>query len=460
MLPGYCLINNRIIASSLASRYAVTMENNNHQAGKVWAHSLLSLSLIVAGYFAKAGTNVLLARLLGAAIYGRYSYVLSVLGVLSTFTLLGNDTAVKRFVPEYVSSNRLGYLLGYLIQAVSVTFALSFVLMVVGSFSLAVDVVIRQTILKVEHFHPTVFAFWLVPLITITTLFGGFLRSRHRLFSAIYPVKLMPYLVLLFVLLLDVRFKFSLNLHEVLIVYAFGLFVAIGMQTIAVYFAMPKGILEQTPHFLFKKWTVYGGQFLLASFTFMTIKGIDIILLAWLATKKVDVGYFSAILTLAAAIFMFGQAASIVFSPLISPLIYKDDKKKLQQLSNYFNLFNLVLSVSIGLIFIFFGSYFLNLFGVDFVSVYPEMLLVIFSAMFCVATNASCDLLLYADQQKALVVINMATLLLTIILDVLLIPSYSVWGAAVAFAAGRFMNNTLSMAAVRIKLGIRSWFII
>lgn len=382
---------------------------------------------------------IYVARVLGATEYGRFSFAFSFVSILVIFADLG---IINAFTREF-SRNREKEKIFSAVVTLEIVISLAvLILMLAGSFFITSDLVTRKAIWILSFF------------ILITNFFGiffAFLRGRQ----------VMQYeaLVKVFQTLLMFIFSFSmLWLLNSIIGLSLG-FLFANLLTIIVFlfffhfrFHRIKLTFDKSIFNLLKiSWPLSFG--FMASWFYMSISSVFLGYFN-LITEN---GWYSAASKFALIIIMPATFIILSFYPALSNL-YAVSKEKLQSVWNF--LMQIMIFLAIPILFggIMLAPEIISFFyGADFLpSIYVSQFLIF--VVFLNFLNYPYTLILVAsDQQKKNFAIMFFGIIINIILNIVLINMYGLYGASLATIISSFLTLVITITIVRLFSSISAF---
>ena len=120
--------------------------------------TIYSLIVFTIAYFIRIAFNAILARWLEPHVYGDYSIIMSTVFFLASAALLGLDSSVIEFIPQYIEKNDWGSIAGFLRQNFLVTMVMVAIVFFVEGIILAITLVMHYTgYMHIFGHHPVVF---------------------------------------------------------------------------------------------------------------------------------------------------------------------------------------------------------------------------------------------------------------------------------------------------------------
>lgn len=411
-----------------------------------------TFGLIIASAGLSFIIGLLLARLLGTTGYGTYAYAMSWVGLLAVPGALGLDKLLVREVAIYKTKSEWDLMKGLL------RWANKAVLIVSSGLALLAAVIIS---IFVSHRDRLVLASLLIalislPLVTLTRLRQAALKGLNRVTAGQVPEMLIqPTLFILFISTAYLLLGKGLSVPWVLGLNITAMGIAFTIGTLVLLKTLPTPMNITAPSYKKTEW-------MRSAFPLMLITGMqiinartDIIMLGIMKGPK-EAGIYSVANHGAELIIFILFAVNTALAPTVVNLYTSGETEKLQDVVTASTRIILLFSLPIALTLIVFGHWFLLLFGEAFTQ--GRMTLAILSAGQLVnASMGSVGLLLImtGHERNAAIGVGISAAL-NIILNVLLIPKWSIEGAAIATASSMITWNILLAIWVYKKISIHS----
>ena len=412
--------------------------------------SLVSFVLQAVGALLIFASEVLLARVLGAAHYGVFATVMAWLQLLTIVGLLGSNYLLLRFVPVYVEEQAWGLLRGILRLGWMTGLALAVMVYVLVPALLKLLAPEQSSL----QFWAFVVGLGALPFYVLSAQRQAILRGLHRIFSALAPEYVVRPLVLIGLLL---AFYFG-SQHEVEAPQALGMNLVAALLAFALGWlwqrrAMPKPVSAATPDYQAPEWLRIAVPLGLIALLQLLIVRLDIIMLSSLAGEE-QAGVYAAASRFADLLIFALMAMNAIVAPVISRLHARGENDKLQQLllmmARAMLLFVVPMLLFIGL----FGDRVLALFGEDYLpAFYPLLILSAGQAVNALSGPVGFLLSMTGHQRQMLQVLMLAAGI-NLVLNLLLIPEYGITGAAISTAVTAVLWNLLLRWVVRRRLGV------
>lgn len=383
--------------------------------------------------------SILLARYLGPEGYGKYSFVMALIALLSLPVGGGIKQLIIREVASYEHEKSWGLLKGSLKKAHQFVGILS-VVIILGVFSFLIykanwELTDKWTLLAIATLA--------LPFMGFNQIRTGALRGLGSIVNAQIP---------------ELIVQPGLHLVNIAILVFIGFLnpaTAIVSQVVAILFAFmigsyllskktPAEIRTIEPLFEIKKWAGALVPFTLLVAASIFNNQIGIILLGWLGTDA-EVGALSVAAKGAQLISFSLIIVNMAISPYIAKYFKENNRDKLQKLSRQSARAALVFALPIALPMIVFGGFFIKLiFGKEYVelSVLPLAILAASQLINVVAGSVGMFLTMCGFEKETLIG-QVIALITNAILAVLLIPHFGANGAAIAAATGMVIWNII-----------------
>ncbi len=388
--------------------------------------------------------RLIVARL-GPEEYGLLSLGLAITGVLTTISLFGLDAGVLRYVANFRASNENEKIRGSILSGIKLSTYFSLLI--------AFLLFILSDYIALQFFHEPRLSTIIkilaitIPFDNVRTIIVSALRGFERAEYDIYSRAITENIVKVIATLILVYLSYGI----------FGATIAVPISLIssfflAFYFIEKKVfpiIKSKIANIEIKKeLLIYSWPLLFNNLIIILLTWVDTLILGNLRTAS-DVGIYNAITPTSKLILIFPQALAILFLP-IATRVYKASKEDLDSFYNTtFKLIFMINSVFL-IMFILFSKQVMHiLFGEAYIS--GSLGLIFLTAGFFIHgfMYNSRDLLLMVKKTKTILLITSISMVLNVILNIILIKSYGVLGAALASG----ISYALMSAAIIIVSG-------
>lgn len=415
-------------------------------------------------------TGVMLARLLGSVQYGAYTYAFSWLNVLTIPALLGMNTLVTREIATYRARQDWPKLWGMLRFASALTLTLALILaggvLVVSALILTAsqpDVILPftqgfdRTLTQPVDLMP-VYTLWiallLLPFNAVTTVRAAAMRGLQRVVQGYMPDLLLRPLLFIALfggiyMLLDGQVSAPVamlaRLLTGIIVFGYGLFILLR--------ALNQTVERARPAYEFRSWLRSALPMLGVGLVNVAQQRLDVLMLGPLRGLE-EVAYYSVALTLSGLAVMLLDAVNQSLAPAIASLYATGDTGKLQRLLTRSVRLAVLGTLPIVLLLVLFGEIILSIYGPTFRSAYPSLLILIVGQLVNSMAGSVGNVLIMGGQERIVLAGRVAGTVLYFVLNLLLIPTWGMIGAAVATTLSLITWNAILAWFAWRRLGL------
>jgi len=358
---------------------------------------------------------IYVARIFGALNYGMFTFSLAFVTLFAVFFDMGLGTIITREFSnkegkreEFLAIFSLKILLG----------AIVLFLIFIGSFFVSQDPIIRKTV-------------WILGIyIMMTELTGiifAFFRSRQqmeheswmKIFQIFAETSIGIFVILNFPSVQNLGYSYLLasfiTLFVVLLFFNFRVF--------PLKFYWEKSIWKK---FLRMSWPVA------LVGVFATIYSqIDSVMMGYWG-QIIETGWYNAAYRLAGTVMVPAALVGVSFFPALSKA-FKEDKEKFQKIGDYQIQIMIFFAIPLTVGGIALAPRIINwVYGSDYSSATLAFQILIIAAGFTFFSNLFNNILIAAKKQKNLSMIIFSGAVLNVILNILLIPRYTLYGAAIS----------------------------
>lgn len=395
--------------------------------------------------------GVMLARILGVSGLGFYTYSFSWVVLLTIPGMLGMDQLLVREIAASSSQAASGSIRSLLHKANQVVLLSSLGLVFIGglvSWALA-----RRTD---PQLHATFLAaLLLLPLITLTRIRQCALQGLHRVVLAALPEMVIQPVVL--VAFLGIAFRLGgsqltapramgLNVMSCLIAFLIGAGLLLSN--------LPKRVEETAPKRRHWNW----GKSAL-SLMFLASIGViygqtDNLMLGAIKGAKA-VGIYGVADRGSDLVMIFLMVVTSALTPTIASLYASRDIQRLERVVIKFARVTFLLSLPVALAFIAFGYWYLKFFyGVVFTAGRQALTILVVGKVLTTAMGEPGMILIMTGHERDAARAIGLSALITILLNLVLIPLWGLEGTAVATASTTVLWNVLMVMLLHKRLGI------
>lgn len=402
----------------------------------------LSVALRCAGIGLSYVANIMLSRLLGAQDFGRYVIALGWALVLTLPARAGFEHSSLRFTTIYFEHRQAGLLRGFFRTALTTVVTLSLIIGCVmaaagwraGSVSIVAGAAIILPIALLGVASPT-------------------MRAAQRIMASQLYDQIVRPAVLILGIGLAVLAGRRLSVEGALLLTAFAALAALAALLIEFRSVFGPATRAPADYGEWRSWFALSVPLLLIASMQELMNQMEIILLGNLATAT-DAGLFAAAWRLASLTpFALGALTSIA-GPQIASSYHRGAMDELASLSRLVARLGLVIAVAAAAVLVLFGRPLLGLFGPDFDAAYPALIVLTIGGLVNAFTGAVAYMMTLTGRERPALVIFAGALAISLLFNLVLIPRFGAFGAAISSTAATAVWNLAMFAYVRRTLGI------
>jgi len=390
---------------------------------------IVFLGLIISkilGFFYR----LIVARI-GTEEFGLLSLGLVIYGVFVVISMLGLNEGVLRYVSYYREKKEFSKVKGTLIYSLKLTSLISIIF--------AILIFIFSDFISIKIFHNQRLSI-ILKIISFAIPFDVF---RNILYEVAKAYKKIQYMVISKNIVENLT---KVILTSVFVYLGFGVIGAAWAYLLAIlasfsliFFNIEKNVFsfirnKITSVYDKKQLLSYSIPLLFYYAVILAISWIDTLFLGILKTAS-DVGIYNAALPISSLIYLFPTALLALFVPVLTDLYANKDEKRFSltytTVTKWIFMINLIL---LSMFVIFPKKILLTLFGSSYVSGYSALIALSIGSFFYALSLTSNQLLLVYERTKTISLITSIGALINIVLNLILIPKYGIFGAGIATA--------------------------
>ncbi len=394
-------------------------------------------------------TSVLLSRMLGASGYGAYSYGMAWVGFLLIPAVLGMDRFLIRGVAMYQASGEWGLLRGLVMWANRSILSVSVIIAIAaaGVGYLTLPASLRTTFCLAMPLVP-VTALVIARQSTMTGLSRAVVGQfpEYLLRPALFVLMLLPFAASVG-LTLTAPLAMALSVLSVVVAFLVG--VSLLNRALRVDTRVARARYDR------RSWRVAALPLMLLGGMWLVNPLVSTIMLGSFRGAH-DVGVYTVV-SRGADIMMIGLlAVTTPLSPRVAQLFAVGDTAGLQRVVSKAATLSVAWSAPVALTLIIFRTQLLSIFGPEFAAAGLALVIMVCGQFVNTACGPAGVVLMMTKHERAAAVGVGAGLLVNIALNVLLVPSLGVDGAAIGTAASRVIWNLALAAYASIQLKINT----
>ncbi|MBX9925031.1 MAG: lipopolysaccharide biosynthesis protein, partial [Hyphomicrobiaceae bacterium] len=392
--------------------------------------------------------QVALARWMGATEYGIYVSVWTAIMIAGGVATLGLNLGVMRLVPVHREAGQLDYLRGLVVGSRVIAFVLGTGIAVAGYLLLGF-VAMSDT-----HRAATSIALMCLPFYAVSDMQDGLGRGHGWILPALLP----PYVLrpLLLVLAMTVAglagFAMRAETAAVAIVMAVAVGAVLQSGWLHARFKASHGTGQR--RYAPRAWVSSSLPLLAIAGAELALQNTDVMVLARYVPPAEVAIYFAAAKTMALVMFVHYAVGSAMASRFAG-LKERGDMAGLQTAVRDAVGWTFWPSLALAALLVLLGRPILALFGPGFSDAYPVMTILVAGFLLRSAMGPAEILLNMLGEQRVCAAIMLSGAVVSIILNLLLVPIYGTLGAAVATAIALGLVGLLNGFVAEQRTGLR-----
>jgi O-antigen/teichoic acid export membrane protein len=404
----------------------------------------LSMSVRMTGMGLSYAANILLSRTLGVEAFGEYVIALSWVLVLTLPAKAGFDNSALRYSTIYLEREDFAALRGFVRFGASIVIAIS---LAIG----ALIVLAGPRLVPVQG-HTRLWAAVLVLPLALLAFFSAVMRTAHRIVSAqFFEQMLRPALVIAGVLTVIATGHLSAaSAMEATTVAALAALAALLFELRRMF----RSVRMPAPSYKeWQQWLAVSMPMLMLGVVQELMNQIDIVLLGRLADAR-QAALFAASWRLASIVPFALVGLATMAGPLVAGAYARRSIDELHRVSTIVARIGLAFALlSAGALYLL-GTPLLALFGPDFVAGRDVLSILLLGGIVNAFTGVVAYFTTLTGRERQGLAIFAGALMLSVILNLVLIPPLGAVGAAIASSSATAAWNLAMLAYVRLTMGI------
>lgn len=395
--------------------------------------------------------TVVLARSLGPAGFGQYTFVVAVITLLSLPIGPGLFQLVTRETASLQGSEEWGLLNGLRLRMLQTIFAyVVLAAIIIGGLSIQ-----QATWTPTDRWSLILFGLFILPFAGFVALYTGTLRGLGNVVAAQIP-ELIIRPTLLVIIVLALLFYQILSPATAISAQVMATAATFLVAVVLLRSKRPKQSIGASPEYATKSWMIALLPFTLLSVATTLNSHLGVLLLGWLGTESevaafriADRGSLLVVLSL--------TVVNMVIAPQVTKAYRTKDLEYLQKLSTQSSRVALIFAFPIAIPMVFFGEIVVDIvFGRGYVETAVAPLAILtFGQLINVGFGSVALFLTMSGHERDTLYGQLAGLTVNVVVALLLIPSYGALGAAWATGLGLITWNSLLARKVVRRLGLR-----
>ncbi|MFD0713726.1 oligosaccharide flippase family protein [Paenibacillus sp. GCM10027626] len=394
--------------------------------------------------------QVTLARILGAASYGIFTFVSTLMTFLVFPAKLGFDTSIVRLVASYKAMNEWGLIKGLLKRANQIGLILSLVITAAGVLFL----ILQADGMTAEQLWTYSAGLATVPLLTLATLRQSVLQAVKDVMFSQMPEKIgRPVITMAILIGCAALPGVQADAGTAMLCFAAAVLASWLIGAVVMRIRIGSQLQGVVPQFDTRSWTKLSVSLMLNAGMYLILGQLGVLMMGMMYSET-ESGLFSAAVRLATLAAFALTAVNMTAAPLLSELYATGNRAQLQRVCVTTGWSGFLFAAFLFLVLAAAGQPLLGLFGAEFKASFWPMLIMTFGQV----VNAYCGqngmIATMTGYQNPLTKALVVSTLINIVMNVALIPLWGMIGAALATSAGLICWNVIMVIFVYRKMQI------
>ncbi len=396
-------------------------------------------------------TQVTLAQLLGAELFGLYTLGFVIYQFGELFARMGLENGAVRYVSIHYGAGETRKLKGVLQQAIGLSFVSGLIL---ATTLFLLSDPIAKSIFDKPDLAPALrlFAF-AIPFGASTTVGAfattGFLVTTYRVY--IWEL-LIPFTNLLLAVFLC---TFGLGLRGATLAWVLAAIVGLAATFHFIRRLFPAITRRDiNPIFEAKQLLTFSLPLAFGTFLWLVMIWTDILMLGYFRSAT-EVGIYRAASQTAFLMTIFSGSLNSIFAPIIADLHHKKAIDKMGQIFQATTRWSLSLTLPLFLVVTAASQDILGIFGAEFVIGWLPLVILGIGQLVRAGTDTATNTLIMSGHQYTKLFGDIGSAIVNIALNILLIPRWGLMGAAIATAISISGVHLWRMLQIKLVLGVQ-----
>lgn len=416
--------------------------------GEAGRMSLIAFAVRIVSAAIAFVSQVLLARWMGSFEYGIFVLVWVTMVIVGSLSCFGFHTSIIRFISEYREKGMLAELRGVLLASRLFVLAASTVIAAIG----IAGVWLFSGRIESYYVVPFFLGMFCLPMLALSDVLQGLARANAWAFQALVPTYIIrPVLILVF-MAAAVMAGLAPTAETAVIASIAATYVTTLAQFARVTTRADKRIPAGPRNIRLGYWLQISLPIFLVESFFFLLTNADVLMVGFYMDPDKVAIYFATVKTLALVHFVYFAVKAGVAQRYAQ--IAHSEPEKLAGFARETVAWTFWPSLAMGILVLLLGQPLISMFGPGFDEGYPLLFLLVAAVVARSAVGPCESLLTMSGYQNVCAMVYAATLALNIGLNVVLIPTLGLWGAAIATSAAMIFEATALSFTVWRALGI------
>lgn len=393
-------------------------------------------------------TQVVLAHILGAELFGLYALGMVVCQLGNVLSSLGLPSGTVRYVSIYQNSRDKSRLKGVLKQAIG--------LPLLSGFLMGTALFMTSEFLALQIFHQPgltlVFRIFAVAIPFVASMNVGAWATSGFQTTKYFALILNFFHPAVHLALIGLVGWFGLRLWGASAAWAVASVMGLMLTAYIILNIFPEKSWGKTRSiFETKRLLRFSIPLALGGFLQFILLWMDTLMLGYFRSAS-EVGIYRAVSQTALLLLIFISSLNSIFSPKIAELFHKEQTEKMGLLHKVVTRWSFSLTLPLFLLICAAGKNILHIFGANFTSGFVPLVILAAGQLINAGTGGVGYMLVMSGHQYFKLASDLALVILNVFLNILLIPKWGLLGAAAA--------TSISIAGVNIARAGLVYFIL
>lgn len=405
---------------------------------------------LVLGYV----SQLLLIRWAGTEAFGVYVYAFSWISFIALFAGLGFPEAVLRFLPVYAAESRWGLMRGLMRGGRAVALLVGVGVSGVG----AVALWRWDPGLAGPYTVPLLVGLGVVPFVALVSVQSRMLLAQGRVAWASVPSNLLRKVLVIGGAGLLFAGGGTLTGTRLVLITGSAVLVVGLVYAVVLRYTASADVRRAAPVYTMPDWLRVSLPLLMSAGLWAVLSQTDLLVLGFFE-ESTQLGMYSVIVRLAGMLLFFLAAVNGVAAPMFARLYAEGDTPALQALADAASKWMFFPALGLGLLLLLFAEPLLGLFSPVYKAGQGALMILVGAYLVNVACGLPGRLLDMAGYQNDTLRVVAWCSALNVLLNLILIPSYGIHGAALATGIAMILWNLWLYRLAYRRVGVRSTFL-
>ncbi len=395
---------------------------------------------------------ILISKYYGAAAYGRYSIIKSIILILIIITTLGLNTLAIKLASDSKHYKKKKFKSNFLKR--------SYLVLLISSTIVATLLFLLKKTIAIDLFNDPKLEqyFFVFPFLLITAVFLNYNSNLFKGQKRVLLFSIVSSFLNNFILICSLFVVFNWYSNDELYLILGFLFSLIIALIVSFYKIFPIKYESTIKSISTKKLLTLSYPMMLSSSMIYIIFSIDTLMLGFFELSE-NVGIYRVITQVSSINTIFLIVFGTIIGPKISNLYSEGKHEELKQVIKKSSKLIFFVTLPILLIVVVFSKQILMFFGVEYMKGYYALILLSF-CQFTYAVSGFVDLILnMTGRQKIFGKITVISAVVNLLLNVVLIPKFGIMGAAISTGFSILLTNTIALIYIKRDMNILSIYI-